>query len=201
MDVTSVKTGPLAAMLASSRGSVVGTHPLFGPTVHSLQGQRVVLTPGRGDEWLTWLKTMLHARGLEIVEATADEHDRVMSVVQVLTHFTTEVMGRTLAALGVPLEQTLRYTSPIYLMDLLLTARHFAQSPDLYASIQMLNPQTPVVTEAFVRAAEEIRGFTGGPDHAAFQALFADVRRYFGDFTAQALAQSDFLIDRLVERT
>ena len=201
MDVTSVKTGPLAAMLGSSRGSVVGTHPLFGPTVHSLQGQRVVLTPGRGDEWLTWLKTMLHARGLEIVEATADEHDRVMSVVQVLTHFTTEVMGRTLAALGVPLEQTLRYTSPIYLMDLLLTARHFAQSPDLYASIQMLNPQTPVVTEAFVRAAEEIRGFTAGPDHAAFQALFADVRRYFGDFTAQALAQSDFLIDRLVERT
>ncbi len=49
---------------------------------------------------MSWLKTMLHARGLEIVETTPEDHDRVMSVVQVLTHFTTEVMGRTLAALG-----------------------------------------------------------------------------------------------------
>ena len=200
MDVTSLKSGPVQAMLESSPASVVGTHPLFGPTVHSLQGQRVVLTPGRGDEWLAWLKTMLHARGLTMVETTPEEHDRAMSIVQVLVHFSTEVMGKTLAALNVPIDQTLLFTSPIYLMELLLTARHFAQSPGLYASIQMSNPQTADVTAAFLRAAQDLQNATAQRDRAAFQTMFDEVRHYFGPFTGRALEQSDFLIDRLVER-
>jgi chorismate mutase/prephenate dehydrogenase len=201
MDVTSVKVEPMQAMLSLTPASVIGTHPLFGPSVHSLQGQRVVLTPGRGDAWRTWLHTMLHARGLEIVEATPEEHDRAMSVVQVLVHFSTEVIGRTLARLGVPLEQTLRFTSPIYLMELLLTARHFAQSPALYGAIQMSNPATAAVTTAFVQAAEDLRAISKRADQTAFEAMFAEVGRYFGSFTELALQKSDFLIDRVVERT
>jgi hypothetical protein len=99
------------------------------------------------------------------------------------------------------LDQTLLFTSPIYLMELLLAARHFAQSPDLYASIQMANPRTPAVANAFVRAAQDLRTMTESRDHAAYQELFAEVRRYFGAFMQNALEQSDFLIDRLVERT
>ena len=116
-------------------------------------------------------------------------------------HFSTEVMGKTLSELGVPIDETLKFTSPIYLMELLMTARHFAQSPELYASIQMSNPRTAEVTDAFVRAAQHVRDDTAAGDHAAFRALFDEVRHYFGDFTTQALEQSDFLIDRLVERT
>lgn len=201
MDVTSVKSAPMRAMLESTGASVVGTHPLFGPSVHSLQGQRVALVAGRGDEWLSWLRAMLEARGLAVIDTTADAHDRAMAIVQVLTHFTTEVMGRTLAGLGVPLEETLRFTSPVYLMELLMTARHFAQSPDLYASIQMSNPETDRITEAFVKTAERLRGNVSDRDHAAFETMFREVHDYFGDFTERALAQSSFLIDRLVERT
>ncbi len=200
MDVTSLKTGPMQAMLAATQASVAGTHPLFGPTVHSLQGQRVVVTPGRGDEWLAWLRTMMHARGIELMETTPEEHDRAMSVVQVLVHFATEVMGKALATLGIPIDQTLAFMSPIYLIELLLTARHFAQSPQLYSSIQMLNPGTPNVTAAFIRAAEELQDVTARQDRAAFEAMFDEVRQYFGAFTQRALEQSDFLIDRVVER-
>ncbi len=46
MDVTSIKEAPVEAILQSCRGSVIGTHPLLAPSVHSLQGQRFVL--GRG---------------------------------------------------------------------------------------------------------------------------------------------------------
>jgi hypothetical protein len=121
--------------------------------------------------------------------------------VQVLVHFATEVMGKTLAALGVPIQRTLEFTSPIYLMELLLTARHFAQSPELYGAIQMSNPQTAAVTGAFIQAAEDLRQITAAGNRPAFAAMFADVGRFFGDFTERALEQSDFLIDRLVERT
>ena len=65
-----------------------------------------------------------------------------MAIVQVLTHYSTEVLGRTMQRLDVPVMETLRFTSPIYHMELLMTARHFAQSADLYASIEMSNPNT-----------------------------------------------------------
>jgi chorismate mutase/prephenate dehydrogenase len=200
MDVTSVKTAPLAQMLDSCRGSVVGTHPLFGPSVHSLQGQRIVLTPGRGDAWQAWLEDMLRARGLTIKRTTPQEHDRAMAVIQVLTHFATEVMGKALTDIGVSIEETLGYTSPVYAMELIMTARHFAQSPDLYASIQMSNPLTEKVTGAFVQAAAAHRDTLAANDHAAVAALFERVRGFFGDFTDGALEQSSYMIDRLVER-
>ncbi len=200
MDVTSIKAAPLAAMLESCAGSVVGTHPLFGPTVHSLQGQRVVITPGRGEAWLAWVRTMLRARGLSLVETTAEAHDAAMAVVQVLQHFSTEVMGATLARLGVSVEETLAMTSPIYQMDLWLTARHFAQSPQLYAAIQMNNPQTGRILGAFVAAAHELQTIVATRDHAAFEKLFGAVRERFGSFTQEAMQKSDFLIDRAVER-
>jgi chorismate mutase/prephenate dehydrogenase len=135
-----------------------------------------------------------------VVQTTPEEHDRAMAVVQVLTHFSTEVAGATMAKLGVPLDATLPFTSPVYLMELLMTARHFAQSPDLYASIQMSNPETARVTETFVRAAEELRDNVDRRDHDAFARVFDHVHDYFGEFTERALEQSSFLIDRLVER-
>ncbi|MFQ5495022.1 MAG: prephenate dehydrogenase/arogenate dehydrogenase family protein, partial [Phycisphaerae bacterium] len=200
IDVTSIKAAPISAMLTCSKASVVGTHPLFAPSVHSLQGQRVILCRGRGDAWFDWLSRMLHAAGLVIREASPQDHDRAMSIVQVLVHFSTEVMGRTLARLGVDIEETLAFTSPIYLMELLMTARHFAQSPELYASIEMSNPLTAEVTGAFVEAAGRWRETVTSNNRGAFIAGFDTVRAMFGDFTGRALSQSAYLIDRLVER-
>ncbi len=201
MDVTSIKVAPLEAMLESSTASVVGTHPIFGPSVHSLQGQRVVLCPGRGKQWLDWLEQMLHARGLATLQAAPEKHDEAMAIVQVLVHFATEVMGATLASLGVSIDETLAFTSPVYLMELLMTARHFAQSPGLYASIEMSNPATADVTAAFISEAGKLRDAVTNGDHEAFARMFQRVRDLFGPFTDQALEQSSFLIDRLVERT
>ncbi len=110
-------------------------------------------------------------------------------------------MVKTLAKLGVSIEETLAFTSPIYLMELLMTARHFAQSPDLYASIHISNPKTQQVTEAFISAAQQLRDSLADGDQKAFASIYDDVRTFFGPFTDRALAQSSFVIDRVVERT
>ncbi len=200
-DVTSIKREPVRAMLEATRASVVGTHPMFGPAVHSLQGQRVVLCRARGDAWAEWLRRTFAARGLVVTEATPDEHDAAMAVVQVLTHFQTQVHGLTLKRLGRPLRDTLRFTSPSYLMELYVAGRQFAQSPALYGPIEMRNPLSAEVTDAFCAAARELADIVRSKDQARFEAVFDSVRRFFGDFTAEALEQSAFLIDRLVERS
>jgi chorismate mutase/prephenate dehydrogenase len=200
MDVTSLKAAPLQAMLEATSAAVLGTHPLFGPGVHTLQGQRVVLCRGRGDMWAAWVTRMLEARGLLVVEAEAEAHDRIMALVQVLTHFQTQVMGVALARLGVPLADTLPFTSPSYLLELYVTARHFGQDPALYGPIEMRNPRTEMVTAAFQAAAQEVAAVLATGDQTRFAALFAEVRAYFGAFTEEATVQSGVLIDRVVER-
>ena len=203
MDITSIKQAPVSAMMESCSCSVIGTHPLFGPTLHSLQGQRIVLTPGRieGDrDWTAWLSDMFRACGLTILESTPEDHDRAMSIVQVLTHYSTEVLGRTMQKLDVSVQETLRFTSPIYHMELLMTARHFAQSADLYASIEMSNPNRDRVMQHFRSAAEELHVAIANEDRDGFRTLFGEVEAFFGDFSKTALEQSSFLIDRLVER-
>jgi chorismate mutase/prephenate dehydrogenase len=199
-DLTSIKQGPVAAMLESTPASVVGMHPMFGPSVHTFQGQRVVLCRGRGDAWADWLSHTLSSHGMVITETTPAQHDRVMSIVQVLTHFQTQVMGLTLARLGVPIEETLRFTSPVYLLELYMTARHFAQSPELYGPIEMRNPRSGEVTATLKAAAEEIADVIARRDQAAFAALFNEVREFLGSFTNEALQQSSYLVDRIVER-
>jgi chorismate mutase / prephenate dehydrogenase len=201
MDVTSIKAAPMRAMLEATRASVVGTHPMFGPGTHTFQGQRVVVCPGRGDAWAQWVKQMLTARGLAVTEATPEEHDRMMAVVQVLNHYQTQVLGLSLSRSGVPLEQSLAFTSPAYLLEAYVTARHFAQSPDLYGAIEMLNPQTAEVTSVFCAAATEIAHILQSGDQDRFNGIFDEVRAFFGDFTEEALEQSKYLVDRLVELT
>lgn len=201
MDLTSIKHEPMQSMLANTTAEVVGTHPLFGPNVHSLQGQRIVLTPGRGERWLGWLRQILKARGLVTVETTPERHDELMAIVQVLTHYSTQVLGRTLEQLRVDLPETLAFTSPIYRMELLLAARHFAQSSDLYAGISMTNARSEPVLKAFQQAAQEVAQLIQTGDQNGFGQLFEEVSRYFGPFRDAALAESSYLIDRVVERS
>ncbi|MAQ14423.1 MAG: bifunctional chorismate mutase/prephenate dehydrogenase [Sandaracinus sp.] len=203
MDVTSLKEAPLRVMMeATEKTSVVGTHPMFGPGVHSYTGQRVVLCRGRGDAWYQWTRDTFESRGLMVHEAAAEEHDRMMAVVQVLNHFETQVMGAALARLGVKLEDTLAYTSPAYLLESYVVARHFGQSAGLYGPIEMLNPRTEEVTRAFEAAAADVGDIVRSGDQGRFDALFDEVRAFYGrEFTEEAQEQSRFLIDRLVELT
>ena len=199
MDVTSIKSAPLQAMLASTQASVVGTHPMFGPGVNTYQHQRVVVCKGRGDDWHRWVLQMMRARGLVVTEATAEEHDQMMAVVQVLHHFKTQALGLTLARLGISLERSLSFTSPAYLLEAYVAGRHFAQDPELYGPIEMLNPKTAQITGAFERAVQELTQILVAQDQARFSAIFDEVRAFFGEFSDEALEQSGFLIDRLVE--
>src|SRR5690606_1355924 len=201
MDITSLKAAPVRAMLESTRASVIGTHPMFGPGVRAFEGQRVVICVGRDredDPWLSWLVRHLSGRGLFVNQTEPEHHDRVMSIVQVLLHYQTQVLGLTLANTGMPLEESLAFTSPAYLLEAYVAARHFAQDAALYGPIEMENPSTREIVGAFRAAAAELGDILDTADQARFDAVFEKVRAYFGEFTSEALEQSGFLIDRLI---
>ena len=101
MDVCSVKVYPVGWMKALLPPSVslLGTHPMFGPdsAAESLLDRKIVLCRVRIDEdpYQT-VKGYLMSKGLNVIEATPEEHDRQIAVSLALTHF----IGRGLDEFG-----------------------------------------------------------------------------------------------------
>lgn len=199
-DITSVKARPLEAMLEAHRGPVVGLHPMFGPTTASMDKQIVVATPGRGEEACGWVLEQLAAWGAVIVRAGAEEHDEAMAVVQALRHFATFAFGQFLCRRGIDLGRTLEFSGPIYRLELGMVGRLFAQDPELYAEIIFATPDRRELLRDYVRGLTEDLELLEQDDRAGFCEEFRRVAAWFGPFGDQAIRESTYLIDKLVER-
>jgi prephenate dehydrogenase len=107
IDVGSVKVGP-AAVLADVLGRDVpwaATHPLFGPTSLALGERplRVVVCPSPMHPRAAARARAFYERlGCEVVEATAEAHDRVMADTHALTFFVAKGLLDVGAGEGAP---------------------------------------------------------------------------------------------------
>jgi len=141
MDLTSLKSEPVQAMLDSSVSEVIGLHPLFGPSVPSLEGQNIAICPARGETWLPQVRGILEGRGAKLVETTPERHDEIMAVVQVLNHLNTLVLGLAVRQTGISREELGRFSTPLFRGKLEMIDRVFSR-PDLHAEIIKDNPHT-----------------------------------------------------------
>ncbi len=199
-DLTSIKEGPLDAMCRAHQGPVAGLHPLFGPTSESLDKQIVVICPGRDDAACAWITEQLMAWGAIIVQATAREHDQVMEIVQALRHFATFCFGDFLYHRRIPLERTLEFSSPIYRLELGMVGRLFAQDPSLYAEIIFATPERIKLLKEYIAAFSRHIDMLDRNDKTEFIAEFEKLSQWFGPFSEQAMRESTFIINKLIER-
>lgn len=199
-DVTSIKKVPLDAMLKAHPGPVIGLHPLFGPTTSTLDKQIVVATPGRDDDACQWVIDQFSLWGSVIVMSNAEEHDQIMEFVQSLRHFATFAFGQFLAAKKVPLARTLEFSSPIYRLELGMVGRLFAQDAGLYAEIIFATPERRALLKDYIASLSRNLEMLEKGDKSEFEKEFKKVAEWFGPFGEQAIRESSFLIDKLIER-
>jgi prephenate dehydrogenase len=197
MDITSVKTGPVSAMqqYAPKGVELLGTHPMFGPTIPDLHGQTVILVPvdGRCEHWTLIIRSLYEDAGAHIEVTTAIEHDRMMAVVQGLTHFAYISIGSAMAQLDFDVSKSRSFMSPVYAIMVDFTGRILAQNPYLYAMIQM-NPEVETVHSAYMKVCKDISDTVKSGDIAGFVDIMRRAAIHFGD-TEAALGRSDKLIN------
>jgi chorismate mutase/prephenate dehydrogenase len=199
-DITSVKQGPVAAMLAAHAGPVLGLHPLFGPSTSSMDQQIVVACPAREPGACQWVLDQLTSWGNIVMPLEAKAHDEVMDLVQAVRHFATFAFGRFLARRRVNLARTLEFSSPIYRLELGMVGRLFAQDASLYADIIFASPERRAVLQEFIASVASAQALLAAGDVEEFCREFRQVAEWFGPFCEQAMRESTFLIDKLVER-
>ena len=199
-DFTSLKVKPVRAMFRS-KADVIGLHPMFGPTVKSISHQTIIVCPARADEArVATLVAIFEAQGAICTIATPEEHDRIVAVVQGLTHFVTLCMADTVRRLGVDLNKTGQFESPVYQIELSLVGRLLSQDPALYADILQQNPYVPEVLAACRLSAADLAAIVEAKDPEQFRAFFAKNSRHLGAYCEEGQKTTDALIEYMVNR-
>lgn len=194
VDLTSIKAEPIAAMLAAHSGPVLGLHPMFGPDVSSLAKQVIIYSEGRGAAEYQWLLDQMRIWGSRLQPVDAAEHDKAMSLVQALRHFTSFAYGAHLCAEQADLAQLLRLSSPIYRLELAMVGRLFAQDPVLYADIILSSPANlDMIRRYHSRFGELLTQLEQGK-RDAFVEQFSIVSEFFGDYADTFLKESRTLL-------
>ena len=198
IDVTSVKEGPSKTMAEVLGDNVdyIPTHPIFGPRTTRLDNQVIVLTPDKKGEWYERVYNYLDSKNMRIIETTAEKHDYMMSIVQVLTHFSFISTASAIEKLKVDISETEDYESPIYNLMIDLIARIVAQNPYLTYYIQSMNHNGPKIRNTFADAVLELRDVINSGDDEKFVEIANAATKHMGDIK-NALGRSDKAIAAL----
>ncbi len=196
MDITSIKTGPMDAMVkyAPAGVEILGTHPMFGPSIPDIRGQIVIFTPVEGwcSKWFPIIRSLYEDNGAHIEIMDAAQHDKMMAVVQGLTHFAYISIGSVFRELEFDVASSRRFMSPMYDIMLDLVGRILAQNPYLYAMIQM-NPEVSKVHMAYIAQCNLMADTVKKKDIEGFVGIMKKAAVHFGD-TESALRRSEKLI-------
>jgi len=183
-DVTSIKKEPSKALKKYSPAGVlvIPTHPMFGPFVSSIAGQIFVLSPEedvKKDKRYKFLKKFLINSWAKVVEETPKQHDKMMAVVQGLTHLNMFVLADTMKKLNFDIKKSFNFVSPIYKIMISSVWRYVSQNPKLYADIQMNNSEVLKVHKEFMKSIQEFNNFVLQKDENSFIENIEDSKKYF----------------------
>jgi len=151
VDVTSIKTRPVEIMHQYiKKGTILGTHPVFGPGAKSLANQNFVLTPTNESEsaLADKVKKYLESKGANVSIMTPKQHDETMTVVLGLAHFIAIVSADTLLSFE-KFQEMKKIGGTTFKLLYTLVESVISEDPHLYASLQMSFPDISRVESLF----------------------------------------------------
>ncbi|MDO5851169.1 MAG: prephenate dehydrogenase [Methanobacteriaceae archaeon] len=199
IDIASIKINSANALkkYAPENTEILPTHPMFGPRLPSLEGQIVILTPTDiNGSWFKIIKKFLIQENTHIIISSPEEHDKMMSIVQGLTHFTYITLASTIKKLNISMKESRNFASPIYNMMLDMISRIVAQNPYMYYAIQKQNPETRKSRNCLINEINYMNNLIEKGDEKTFVSIMSNSAKHFDDFE-ESLGRSDKAINAL----
>jgi prephenate dehydrogenase len=207
MDICSQKEDILDAMLKNSVSDVIGTHPMFGPTITSIKNQNIVVCRGRGNIGYSWVKKIFSKKGGNVKILKADDHDRTMAVVQSLTHFLTISFAKMLKTMDIHPKNIFDISTPIFKINADLIGRLFAQDPELYATLVGSNKYADQCLKIFSQSFQETKeklmsgSLKEASNYIKDTGAFLDkpLHKYRGNYKQEAMDRSNKFLNIIFE--
>jgi len=207
-DVTSIKKEPseILKKYSSKWVLVIPTHPMFWPFVSTLSGQNIILTPDKetkNNQKYKFFKKLLLDFWMNVIEEDPIEHDKMMAVVQWLTHLNMFVLADTMKKLNFDLKKSFNFMSPIYKLIISSIWRYIWQNPKLYADIQMNNSEILKVHNKFIESIQEFNNFVLKKDENSFIRKIKEAEKFFGEEVKNWQLYTDkiiFMLSKQIEK-
>ncbi|MCL5784391.1 MAG: prephenate dehydratase [Patescibacteria group bacterium] len=150
-------------------------HFLFGPTVTSLQNQKVVFCPIKNSSLIDKLRKIFEEAGARVLEMTPQEHDFQMAHIQGLTHFANLILAKVLIKNGIDLTGTV--STPVFLGQISTISRVISQDPELLTEIQLGNPYSLKIINLFNKYARDLEELINQKDRLVIEKEFAKIHQ------------------------
>ena len=180
-DITSIKSEPVAKMLACHSGPVMGLHPMFGPNGKSFAERKIVVCSGRQDSSFQWFLDFMSSRGGELISCQPPEHDRLMAIVQAVRHFSQFGFGVFLTAEQVDRDRSLSMASPNYRSEYEAIERFFGQNPSMYVDIMLATETSCQTIERLAKNYQNLADLVAKKDRDALIEVFTSTKDSFSE--------------------
>jgi len=156
-EISSVKSPVMPVMRkAVEKGlNVLSVHPLFGPGVKDVSGERIAVVPVEDEASEIGLARRIFP-DMRILSVDFERHDYVMALTLSLTHFMNMAFASVLADEDLRELKSLGGTT--FRMQMMLIEGMMTEDPGLFTSIQMCNPYTIRQLQRFLTEAIELIG-------------------------------------------
>jgi len=187
IDVATVKVHTAALLKKMAKGRpYISTHPVWGPESYEKRGGdvagfRIVMVDGTLDAGeYTRLIDFLKKCGFDVVEMSAEEHDKHVAETLFLTHFIAQIVLRT----GIK-RTTMDTVSFGWLMNAVETAQH---DQELFKDVYRYNPYCQDAIKRFGFGETEVRDFLdmSTPIHGNSASIRVGVAGAKGSFSEEA---------------
>ncbi|MCK4782042.1 prephenate dehydrogenase/arogenate dehydrogenase family protein [Candidatus Parcubacteria bacterium] len=195
-DITSLKEEPVEAMRKAKSG-VLGMHPLFGPLVQNLEGQKFVFCGVKNNQWVDFLRKIFVKNKAEIIEVSPEEHDKQMAIVQALIHFTNIGLARTLYSQKIIPKSS--FLTPVFRLQILIIGRILGQNPELYAELEIRNPYFKNVLIDFENQIKDLSKDVRDKNLKSFVKKFKQTSLYLDGFRKVSQTKSTEVL-RIINR-
>ncbi len=173
-DVSSVKSDVVEAMQTiEAKVELVSLHPLFGPGATSVKGKDFVAIPVKPGKRYAALKHRLLELGARVTEMGAEDHDRLMAIIQCMTHFVLLTYLNALKSMK-ELKRAEKFRTPMFATLLDLAKTVFAGNLELYGELQVHNKYARVVRSSLLEACRSLDVAFSAGDVKSLNASFKE---------------------------
>ena len=194
IDCASVKL-KIIRKLKETPCDILSIHPMFAPYAENLSGERIIVCKQAESEKTDFVLNTFIKAGFELTYSDPNEHDRIMGIIQGITHFSSLALILALKNYNLPIEKTLAFASPIYKIRLALAGRILMQDPNLYHGIFTDNSFCLKSIQKYLQDASELQDIISGNDENEFRKIFTELKNYLAGFAPQAKEESERLLE------
>jgi prephenate dehydrogenase len=175
LDTLSVK-GRIVDLLGQLRPTqeYISINPMFAPQVGFLRQNVAVVAVNRGPRATAFLE-LITSWGARVVELEPAEHDRLLALVQGLTHAALMAMGLVLHDWGYDVERALPVSTPPHRVALALLARMADIAPEVYWDIQHSNTYCADARRSLAEQMRRLSDIVEAGSEEQFAAAIAEI--------------------------